>query len=74
MNCTEIECKGRINPDINASLPCSCEPDCTQKEIAYPCNVCGKLHWGSGKPAYGKNKPHQKVYLQKDGKTIYKLV
>lgn len=57
MKCKERGCDG----EIDLSQPISLQTGCggcrgAQLQLAYPCKVCGRLHWGDGSKVFNRRK------------------
>ncbi|HNP79695.1 MAG TPA: hypothetical protein PKI00_02505 [Candidatus Pacearchaeota archaeon] len=55
MICKRKGCNGRINKTGIVSLPVSSSGWNTEYKQAYPCIVCGELHYKNGRPVLIKN-------------------
>ena len=58
MKCKEEGCIG----EVDMEKPVTLQIGCHSHDSAYPCQVCGRLHWGSGNAVFSRG--GQKVYLE----------
>jgi len=65
MKCSGQNCGG----DVNIEAAIELITGCASKAVAYPCVVCGRLHWHHGKPA--KNRRGHTAFAE-DGKVVIK--
>ena len=49
--CKEEGCKG----EIDFSKPIQVRVGCHTFAAAYPCKVCGRLHWSNGSPIFDRS-------------------
>jgi len=64
MKCKDYQCrKGEI--DIKSGFPI--RTGCSGSSMAYPCSVCGRLHWHDGSPV--RNRGGNRAFL-KDGHLV----
>jgi hypothetical protein len=65
MRCKEENCSGEINLEMGIAVIVGC----AQYASAYPCGICGRLHWPNGNPVF--NRSGQQVFLN-GGQLEYK--
>jgi hypothetical protein len=46
--CSGQNCQGQISIDQNHSVPLP--KGCASLALAFPCSLCGRLHWEDGDP------------------------
>ncbi|MDD5099117.1 MAG: hypothetical protein PHP35_02135 [Candidatus Colwellbacteria bacterium] len=63
MKCKDTKCTGIINTGKALDFPLGCHA----RTSAFPCLVCGKLHFANGEPA--TNHSGQETFLV-DGKAV----
>ena len=63
MKCKQEGCTGEIDTSNPISLMTGCGGGCCGPHAtAYPCDTCGRLHWGDGSLTY--NRAGQKAFLR----------
>ncbi len=50
MSCKEEECGGTIDQSVSVAL----QTGCAATAAAFPCNRCGRLHWGNGNLVFNR--------------------
>lgn len=67
MNCKEKDCSGNIDLKKIIHLRTGCH----SSTAAYPCNICGRIHWSDGTLVF--NRSGESAYL-KNGQIIHKTL
>jgi len=62
MTCKEPDCGGQVDE----SNPVGLRVGCVVSKPAYPCEICGRLHWVDGSPVF--NRPGDRAFLH--GNTV----
>ncbi len=69
MECKEEGCGGEINMETIVTLQTGCGRCRGSHASAYPCKICGRLHWDSGNAVF--NRGGAKAYLE-NGEIVHK--
>ncbi|MDD4931269.1 MAG: hypothetical protein PHG66_03975 [Candidatus Colwellbacteria bacterium] len=59
--CSELDCKGIVvmKPENQVII----QTGCRCGDAAFPCNICGRLHWEEDKPVFGRGHNPDKAFF-----------